>query len=97
MSAILTLLSPFLGGKIFGISIATIIKLLPYIQSAVEVLKSVMAQLKTANGDDDVTAGIKALAMVAKIHRMTPAEEKIWAERGTLAADQNHDFPQNTN
>ena len=83
MSALLAFLSPFLGGKIFGISIATIIKLLPYIQQAADVIKGVMGKLKEANGDDEVTAGIKALAMVAKVHKMSRTEEEIWMNRAS--------------
>lgn len=94
MASLLTFLSPFLGGKIFGISIATIIKLLPQIQQAVAVIKAVMAQLKTINGDDEIAAGAKALAMIMKAHKMNPDEEKVWANRGTFAPNPNNDFPQ---
>lgn len=97
MASLLSFLSPFLGGKIFGISIATIIKLLPEIQQAVTVIKAVMAQLKTINGDSEIEAGAKALAMIMKVHKMNPDEEKVWMNRGTFAPDQNHDFPQDQN
>lgn len=77
-------IAPFLPSKILGISTATIIAWLgtPEAKAAATALQGVITALKQ-NGDTEIAAGVKALAMVAKAHKMTPAEEEIWMNRAS--------------
>jgi hypothetical protein len=82
MGAFLTLLPQLIGGKIFGISISSIVAWLatPQGAAAISVAKGLLANLQ-ANGASELEAGRKILAMFAGVHTMTPEEEKIWADR----------------
>jgi hypothetical protein len=82
MPTLLTFLSPLLGGKILGVPIATIVAVWPQLQQTVAVIRAVVAALE-ANGNPEVEAAAKVLAMIAKSHEMTPAEERIWADRAS--------------
>lgn len=85
MSAVLSLISSFFGGyKLFGFTVAQIIAWLqtPQGQQAVQVATGVIKQLQQ-NGSSELEAGAKFLAMVAKVHKMTPAEEEIWMNRAS--------------
>lgn len=96
MSWALSLIATFFGTReIFGFTVSQIIAWFqtPQGQKAIAVAKGVIAEYKK-NGLGTFEAGVRFLASVAKIHSMTPAEEKVWAERGQFAADDNHDFPQ---
>lgn len=83
-STILALIPQLLTGKIFGVPISTIIAWFSSAQgqAAITVFKGVMTDLQK-NGDSEILAGMKTLAMIAKIHKMTPAEEKIWMDRAS--------------
>lgn len=96
MSWLLSILNTFFGTKeIFGFSVSQIIAWLNSDagKKALAVAKGVIEEYKK-NGATDFEAGINFLASVAKIHKMTQAEEKVWMERNTFAANANNDFPQ---
>lgn len=98
MSWLLSILTTFFGTKeIFGFTVSQIVAWLtsPAGQKAIAVAQGVISEYQK-NGASDIEAGINFLASVAKVHPMTPAEEKIWMDRGRFAADQNHDFPQDS-
>lgn len=98
MSWVISILGTFFGSKeIFGFTVSQIIA---WLQSdagkkAIAVAQGVINEYKK-NGLSDLQAGINFMASVAKVHKMTPEEEKIWMDRGRFAADQNHDFPQDS-
>jgi hypothetical protein len=72
------------GTKVLGISIGEIVKIWPQLVTAESTLAGVVEQLKAA-GVDPLAAAANVLGMVAKVHPMTPAEEKIWADRASNA------------
>lgn len=87
MSFILTIIGSFFGSyKLFGFTVAQIIAWLqtPQGQQAVQVATGVIRQLQQ-NGASELEAGAKFLAMVAKVHKMTPTEEEIWMNRASNA------------
>jgi len=87
MGAVVSLLLPLIGKiKLFGFAISDIIAWSQTDQgkAAIGVAQGVVKKL-IAGGDPQITAVLKFLAMVAKIHPMTPAEEKIWADRASDA------------
>lgn len=97
MSFVLSLIAKLFGAKVIWDGI-TIAQAIAWLQSdegktAAKVFGGVVKGL-VQNGDTLFSAGLKAFAMIAKVHKMTPEEEKIWADRGLLAADDFHDFPQ---
>ena len=94
----LSLIVKLFGAKeIFGFTISEIVAWFqtPQGQKAIAVAKGVIEEYKK-NGLGSFQAGIAFLASVAKIHRMTPAEERVWMERGKFAADPYHDFPRDS-
>lgn len=86
MAIILSIIGKLFGAKIIwdGITVAQIIAWLSSAQGkqAAQVFGGVVKGL-VQNGDSLATAGFKALAMVAKVHKMTPDEEKIWMDRAS--------------
>lgn len=97
MSWLLALLRAWYGSKIIfaGYTVSQILDLLASdtAKKALAVAEGVIEEYKK-NGAPNLEAGINFLASVAKIHAMTKAEEKVWMERNTFAANANNDFPQ---
>lgn len=90
MATVLSIIGALFGTRqVFGFTISQIIAWLktPGGKAAIEVAKGVISQLK-ANGASDLEAGAKFLAMVAKVHKMTPEEEKIWMDRASNTGTQ---------
>lgn len=97
VSWILSLINALYGSKVIfaGYTVSQIIALLTSdaAKKALAVAEGVVEEYKK-NGAPGLVAGINFLASVARVHNMTPSEQKIWMERGMFAANENNDFPQ---
>lgn len=97
MSWLISLINAWYGSKVIfaGYTVSQIIALLQSdtAKKALAVAEGVIEEYKK-NGAPNLEAGLNFLASVAKVHKMDAAEEKIWMERNTFAANANNDFPQ---